>query len=243
MLAEGFVDFPDPRGAPDDEELLAVSKSDIHGREVSPLQPVEWPKLTQYGSRWDTDVILSAYRKGLFPMPFEIDDEPVAIGWWSPQPRAIFLPNALRRTKSLEKSIRNFTTTFDQSFRDVVVACANPERDSGWISSHVIDAYCELHDQGFAHSVEVWNSAGLLVGGLYGLEIGGVFAGESMFHIERDASKVALVRLAEHLDDGNDRIIDSQWMTDHLESLGAIAILRSDYCDLVASKSDIPSAF
>ncbi len=242
------IDFPDPRTGPDDMDLLAVSQFDIHGRQVGPQVPVDWPKLTEFGSAWTAEVLMAAYRRGLFPMPFEIDDQPVAIGWWSPQPRAIFHPDKIRVTRSLEKSSRRYRTTVDREFRRVVEACGNPERPSGWITSDVVDAYCELHEQGVAHSVEVWTFAGELVGGLYGVEVGGIFAGESMFHTQPDASKVALLRVAKILNtqttiDGQLRIIDTQWLTDHLESLGATTILRSDYCDLVASLAEVPTAF
>jgi len=242
------IDFPDPRTAPDDMDLLAVSQFDIHGRRVGPHVAVDWPKLTGFGSKWSAEVLLAAYRQGLFPMPFEIDDEPVAIGWWSPQPRAIFYPDNIRVTRSLEKSARRYRTTVDRAFREVVVACADPNRPSGWITDEVVDAYCELHRQGLAHSIEVWTFSGELIGGLYGVEVGGVFAGESMFHTQRDASKVALLRLAKILNskssaDGQVRVIDTQWLTDHLESLGATTLLRSDYCDLVDSLAQAPTAF
>lgn len=242
------IDFPDPRTAPDDMDLLAVSQFDIHGRQVGPQEPVDWPRLTTYGSTWSADVVLAAYKRGLFPMPFEIDNEPVAIGWWSPQPRAIFYPDRIRVTRSLEKSVRRYRTTVDKSFRDVVTACADPNRPHGWITDEVINAYCELNRRGVAHSVEVWTYSGELIGGLYGVEIGGVFAGESMFHTQPDASKVALLRLAKVLNsqtaiDGLVRVIDSQWLTDHLESLGATTILRADYCDLVEALTDVPTAF
>jgi leucyl/phenylalanyl-tRNA--protein transferase len=112
----------------------------------------------------------------------------------------------------------------------VIRACGNPSRVSGWINEDVILAFVALHNLGVAHSIEVWDQNDQLAGGLYGLELGGIFAGESMFHIAKDASKVALAHLGELLNDGNGRIIDTQWMTSHLESMGAKPIDRREYC-------------
>lgn len=228
-------DFPDPRVAPAECDLLAVGAWDQDGHEVIAPDDLEWPKLTYSGSAWDPDVILAAYRRGLFPMPFEIDNEFQSIGWWSPYERAIFYPDQIRVTRSLRRALPRFTVTFNQAFEQVVQACADPSRPQGWIDANVLAAYGKLHKAGFAHSVEVWQQ-GELVGGLYGLAIGGVFAGESMFHKVTNASKAALVHLGRWLDDGQGRIIDSQWMTDHLSSMGAVAISREQYCDLLTSK-------
>lgn len=127
--------------------------------------------------------------------------------------------------------MRRFDVSFDRDFRAVMVGCADPSRPRGWITEGFIDAYCDLHDRGIAHSVEVWDS-GALVGGLYGVEIGGLFAGESMFHRKSDASKVALVALVQRLVQcGGARLIDVQWRTDHLASLGAREIPRKAYLD------------
>lgn len=167
--------------------------------------------------------ILAAYRSGLFPMP--VDGR---LAWWSPDPRAVLEPGRLRVTRSLRRSCRNFDVRVDSAFADVVAACAEPGRTGGWISPGIRDAYVELHRLGWAHSVEAW-SGPHLAGGLYGVAIGGLFAGESMFHRETDASKVALVGLVSLL--GADALIDVQWQTDHLASLGVIEISRSDYLD------------
>ena len=124
-----------------------------------------------------------------------------------------------------------------------MIACGDPQRPQGWINGNVVEAFTRLYELGYAHSVEVWDVHGDLVGGLYGLEIGGIFVGESMFHLSRDASKAALVHLGRIMNDTPGRIIDSQWMTEHLQSLGAREIARSEYCKLVANKRGMPSAF
>jgi leucyl/phenylalanyl-tRNA--protein transferase len=123
---------------------------------------------------------------------------------------------------------------FDTAFADVIAACAGIERDGGWITNEIVRAYTLLHELGWAHSVEAWNSDGRLVGGLYGVAMGGFFAGESMFHLERDASKVALVGLVEHLRASGATLLDVQWTTDHLVSLGAIDIARGQYLEMLA---------
>ena len=186
------------------------------------------------GADLEPGTLLAAYRSGLFPMPV---DPGGPIGWWSPDPRGVLPLAALRVTKSLQKSVRAYVTTIDQSFADVVRHCANPDRPHGWIDEAVIDAYVELHRLGFAHSVETRTPDGDLVGGLYGVEIDGLFAGESMFSLARDASKVALVRLVELLRRGGDverRVLDVQWCTDHLATLGVIEIPRPEYLQLLA---------
>jgi leucyl/phenylalanyl-tRNA--protein transferase len=237
------IDFPNPSDAPVDEDLLALSGIDSKGHLLYAKTPVDWPKLTYFGSNWEPDTLLAAYERGLFPMPYEIDDESEAIGWWSPTFRAIFVPEEIRVSRSLRQSMKNFTVTVDEQFRDVVIACGDPQRPQGWINTNVIDAFTRLHELGHAHSIEVRDTAGELVGGLYGVEIGGVFAGESMFHQVRDASKVALVHLASLMSRTPGRIIDSQWMTEHLRSLGAQEIGRSSYCQMVLQKRSMPTAF
>jgi leucyl/phenylalanyl-tRNA--protein transferase len=153
------------------------------------------------------------------------------LGWWSPDPRGVLELDELRVSRSLVKSYRRFDITFDQRFEDVMRACADPNRPQGWITDEFIDAYVHLNHRGFAHSIEVWSGAEL-VGGLYGVEIGGLFAGESMFHHARDASKAALVALVERLRGcSGQRLIDVQWSTPHLASLGVREIARSDYLE------------
>jgi len=243
LCDDSKIDFPNPVEAPADEDFLALSGIDNRGHVLYAQTPVEWPKLTYFGSNWEPETLLAAYERGLFPMPYEIDDDSEAIGWWSPASRAIFMPNEIKISRSLRKNVKNFTVTVDEQFREVVVACGNPQRPQGWINLNVIKAFTRLYELGHAHSVEVLDSNGDLVGGLYGVEIGGVFAGESMFHLRRDASKVALVHLAHIMSQTPGRIIDSQWMTEHLRSLGAQEVSRSNYCQLVALKRSMPTAF
>jgi leucyl/phenylalanyl-tRNA--protein transferase len=243
MSTQREIDFPDPRLCPEDLDLLAVSAIDMAGNEIFATDPNSPIVLTKFGSSYAPEVLLAAYERGLFPMPMPIGKFDTGIGWWSPAQRAIFYPDQIRISRSLQKSMRKFKVTIDQAFEQVMVACGNPEREQGWIDADVLNGYQRMHELGHAHSVEVWNHSGELVGGLYGVEFGGVFAGESMFHTERDASKVALVKLASIMSDSHPRIIDTQWMTDHLESLGAVAMPRAQYCDLVVALLTTESAF
>jgi leucyl/phenylalanyl-tRNA---protein transferase len=186
--------------------------------------PAEAPdELVGVGADLEPGTVLTAYTTGLFPMPWGRD-----IGWWSPDPRGIFPLDGLRVTRSLRRSLRRFEVTVDRDFDAVIEACAEPDRPHGWIDPRITDAYQRLHRLGWAHSVEC-RREGRLVGGLYGISIGGLFAGESMFHREADASKVALVHLVELLLERGGRLLDVQWQTPHLERLGAIAVPRADY--------------
>jgi leucyl/phenylalanyl-tRNA--protein transferase len=222
-------DFPDLSNAPEDQDLIAVGQFDTTGEPISLTPGGLWPKLIVDGSKWDAQVILAAYRRGLFPMPLDAIESPNVISWWSPNPRGVLRPTKLRVTRSLKQSIKKYRVTVNQNFEEVIRNCASPERPSGWITQDVIEAYLALHELGYAHSVEVWDKSGALVGGLYGLELGGLFAGESMFYKSPDASKVALVQLAKIMDDGSGRLIDCQWNTEHLASLGVQEISRLDY--------------
>ncbi len=169
--------------------------------------------------------ILQAYRKGMFPMHLPDGH----LGWWSPVQRAVIPLDGLRITRSLRHSSRRYIVTVDEDFDGVIAGCAYPERDDSWITSEFIEAYSELHQLGWAHSIEVWDSDRRLVGGLYGVAIGGLFAGESMFHRTTDASKVALVHLVVVMNEGGGSLLDVQWQTPHLESLGAEIIGREVY--------------
>ena len=166
------------------------------------------------------------------------------LGWWSPDPRGILPLDELRVTRSLRASARRFTVTIDLDFDAVIRACAErpglPEREL-WISEEFIEAYRALHAMGWAHSVEVWLDE-QLVGGLYGVEVGGLFAGESLFHRVRDASKVGLLGLVTRLGDcGGMRLLDVQWTTAHLATLGAVDIPREQYLDLLAEVVEAPA--
>ncbi|MFT4188315.1 MAG: leucyl/phenylalanyl-tRNA--protein transferase [Aeromicrobium sp.] len=182
------------------------------------------------GADLEPSTVVAAYRSGLFPMGHE-RRRPV---WWSPQRRGVLWPDQFHASRSLRRSARGFTTTVDTAFEQVIDACADPSRPGAWIDAPIRAAYLRLHELGWAHSVEVW-ADGRLAGGLYGLEIGDLFAGESMFHHVTDASKVALMELCRRMDGG---LIDVQWSTPHLASLGVAEVAREDYLRLVADFRD-----
>lgn len=161
-------------------------------------------------------------------MPVRAGDTEV-LAWWSPDPRGILPLDRLRVTRSLRSSCNRYRVTIDAAFEEVIDACADPSRPGRWINRAVRDAYVELHRLGWAHSVEAWTPEGALAGGLYGVAIGGLFAGESMFHHQRDASKVALVSLVSVLRVNAGAMLDVQWVTSHLASLGAVEIPRDEY--------------
>jgi leucyl/phenylalanyl-tRNA--protein transferase len=242
MHSNRVNDFPDPTLAPADTDLIAISAFDSTGFQLELNPDIVWPKLTTFGSNWNSETLLAAYSAGLFPMPYEIDGQESAIGWWSPHSRAIFHPGEIHVSRSLRAARKKFKVTVDRDFESVIRACGNPDRQSGWINDQVISAFTSLHEMGMAHSIEVWDKDDRLVGGLYGLELGGIFAGESMFHIAKNASKVALVHLGEILNDGKGRLIDTQWMTSHLESMGAKPIEREEYCGILPKLLAIPPA-
>jgi len=173
--------------------------------------------------------VLAAYRAGLFPMEVNHGRRRKALGWWSPDPRGVIPLDGLRISKSLRRSRSRFIIEVDRAFEPVMRACADPKRPGGWISEPFVEAYTALHQLGWAHSVEAWTPEGELVGGLYGVAIGGAFAGESMFQRRTDASKVALVGLVERLRAWGYQLLDTQWSTPHLESLGAVSISRDEY--------------
>lgn len=226
--------WPRLEDVPDDVDLVAISARTLQG------DPLEvrglWPRTTEWGSTWSTEVLLDAYREGLFPMPLDGVGDQDAIGWWSPATRAVFLPGGVKVSRSTRVAMRRFTVTADTCFEDVVRACGDPLRPQGWIDEHVVAAYTRLHESGHAHSVEVWQD-GHLAGGLYGVQVGAVFAGESMFHVRPNASKAALAALASVL---GDCVIDTQWVTDHLASLGAVTMPRASYLTVLRERRDAP---
>ncbi len=185
------------------------------------------------------EFLLEAYRRGIFPMAMD-DGE---IGWFSPDPRAIIplddhfhIPHGLRRALKRNR----FELRFDTVFGEVMHACA--DRGETWISGEIIETYCELHRLGFAHSVEAWLD-GELVGGLYGVSLGGAFFGESMFHRHTDASKIALVALVERLRERGYKLLDTQWLTPHLQTFGACEISRAAYLRRLAAAMQRACAF
>jgi leucyl/phenylalanyl-tRNA---protein transferase len=183
--------------------------------------------------------LLAAYRRGIFPWY----EEGQPILWWSPDPRAVLRPEDVKVSRSLRRSLNKggFELRIDHAFEAVVAACAEPRRytDATWITRDMAAAYARLHRLGWAHSFESWRD-GELVGGLYGVAIGRVFFGESMFTRATDASKVALVRLAEHLRARSFRLIDCQVASAHVASLGATSVSRADFLGLLDEYCEPP---
>ena len=179
------------------------------------------------------DLLLEGYRTGIFPMAMDGG----GIGWFSPDPRAIIPLETFHVPHGLRRALRKnppFEMRVDDSFESVIRACA--AREETWISEEIIESYCNLNRLGFAHSVEAWRD-GRLAGGLYGVTLGAAFFGESMFHSETDASKVALHFLVQTLRHSGFRLLEVQWLTPHLESFGAIEIPRADYLKLLAAST------
>jgi leucyl/phenylalanyl-tRNA--protein transferase len=180
--------------------------------------------LVAVGADLEPGTLLAAYRSGLFPMPFSRR----RVGWWSPDPRGILPLDGLLVSRSLRRSCHRFEIRVDTAFETVMRRCGDPRRPLGWINDDFVQAYSLLHHLGWAHSVETWLD-GELVGGLYGVRVDGLFAGESMFHSATDASKVALVALVDQLNESGATLLDVQWRTDHLASLGVIDVSRAEY--------------
>jgi leucyl/phenylalanyl-tRNA---protein transferase len=191
-----------------------------------------------------TELLLAAYASGWFPMA----DEEGVISWYSPDPRGVMPIDTFHVPSRLQRVVRKggVQVEIDTAFEEVMRACAEAERepeDTGtWISEEIIESYCALHAQGFAHSVEVRQN-GALVGGLYGVALGGAFFGESMFHRVTDASKVALVALVERLQSHGFILLDTQWVTAHLQQFGAIEIPRPEYLRLLEDSLKLDVAF
>ncbi len=195
--------------------------------------------LVGVGGNLEPGTILDAYRSGLFPMPLEDG----VLGWWSPVDRAILPFSRLKISRSLSRSCRKFRVSVDADASDVIAGCADPDRPGAWITEEMAEAYLALHRLGWVHSFEVWDSDAELVGGLYGVAIGGLFCGESMFYRVADASKVALVHLVSVLSEGGAKMLDVQWQTDHLASLGAQVIGRAAYLERLSEALSGPDPF
>jgi leucyl/phenylalanyl-tRNA--protein transferase len=193
--------------------------------------PIDESDIVALGADLEPGTLLAAYRQGLFPMPYDKR----RIAWFSPARRGIIPLDGLHVSRSLRRSVRRYEVRMDTRFRAVMEACADPARKGGWINRDFVDAYGKLQELGWAHSVETYDESGHLVGGLYGVRIERLFAGESMFHRATDASKVALVFLVDWLRDVGAELLDVQWTTPHLESLGAIEITRDEYLARLAS--------
>lgn len=193
--------------------------------------PIDDSDLVAVGADLEPGTLLAAYRSGLFPMPYDRR----RIAWFSPDPRGILPLGGLHVSRTLRRSVRRFDVTFDTAFDEVVRGCADPSRPGAWIDRRIIDAYRTLFDLGWAHSIEIRSrgsdehASGELVGGLYGVRIGGLFAGESMFHRATDASKAAVVHTVDWLRASGAELFDVQWTTPHLRSLGAVDLTRDQY--------------
>ena len=178
------------------------------------------------------ELVITAYTKGIFP--WYSDDQPVL--WWSPNPRCVLYPGKLHVSRSLRRTLNNnpFEIKTNTAFKEVMLSCAKPRADGAgtWITEKMLSVYCELHDRGFAHSIECWQQD-ILVGGMYGLVFGDIFFGESMFSRKKDASKVAMHYLCTSI---KPFLVDAQVYSEHLESLGAEEIKRSDFTDIVMSR-------
>jgi leucyl/phenylalanyl-tRNA--protein transferase len=220
--------------------MMTASRTRENGAVSVPVEPppTRWrlpdPDLADrdgiagVGADLEPGTLLAAYRSGLFPMPLGRR----SVAWFSPDPRAVLPLDGLRVSRSLRRSTARYEVRRDTRFADVMVRCADPHRPGGWITPKFVKAYVRLHQLGWASSVESYTSDEL-VGGLYGVRIGGFFAGESMFHSATDASKVALVALVEWLRATGATLLDVQWMTPHLRSLGAVEVSRREYLTLL----------
>jgi leucyl/phenylalanyl-tRNA---protein transferase len=175
------------------------------------------------GADLEPGTLLAAYRAGIFPWP----DDAGRLLWWSPDPRAVMPLDGFHESRSLARARRRFVLTRNRAFADVMRGCGSTHGPT-WITPGMLNAYVRLHDLGWAHSIEVWRG-GELAGGVYGVAVGGLFAAESMFHRARDASKVALAALVDHLRDRAFGLLDVQLLTPHLASLGAIEVAREAY--------------
>lgn len=200
-------------------------------------------KAVSVGFTGDVGMVMSAYRAGLFPMGLGDHGGP-PMGWWAPTVRGVLLPGGLRVSRSLRRSMRDVTFTVDQSFADVVAGCADSSREGSWITEAFVRMYDDLHAAGWAHSIEARDPDGRLVGGLFGISFGAAFVGESMFHSETDASKAALVHLSGLLDKrcGDRWMIDVQWSTPHLESMGVSELTGLEYLDRLHRAEGAPDS-
>jgi leucyl/phenylalanyl-tRNA--protein transferase len=207
--------------------------------------PEQMPKddLVTLGADLKPETLIDSYKHGIFPMHLQIENKR-EIGWWSPQQRGILPLNKINVSSSLKKSMKKYFVTFDQDFDAVIEGCGDDKRPKGWINKDIKTAYKKLFELGYVHSVEVWNKKDELVGGLYGVEVNGLFAGESMFHKQTDASKTAMVYLVNQLKEaGGERIFDVQWQTPHLKSMGVIKISRAKYISLLPEVMNTTPAF
>jgi leucyl/phenylalanyl-tRNA--protein transferase len=216
-LSEDNVDFPSVEKALEEPNGLLAAGGDL-----------------------STKRLVNAYSKGIFP--WYDDDQPIL--WWSPNPRAVIIPNQLHCSKSLKKTIRKsaLVYTFDQAFKDVIQLCGTVrEYDQGtWITEEMREAYIQLHHDGYAHSIEIWDEQ-KLVGGLYGVAIGKVFFGESMFSLLTNTSKIAMLAIAKHLSQCGYQLIDCQVESDHLFTMGAVLMTRANFINSLTNLVHSPT--
>jgi leucyl/phenylalanyl-tRNA--protein transferase len=208
---------------------------------LPPVETADPIGLLAVGADLEPATLLAAYRTAVFPMPLSDGGR---IGWWSPNPRGVLPLEAAHVSRSLARTRLRFEIRVNTAFDEVVDACAEPGRPHGWISPAMRRAYRVLHELGWAHSIEAWAADGTLGGGLFGIAIGGLFAGESMFHRRTDASKAALLGLCDMLrsgpDGGRGRLLDVQWTTPHLVSLGAVDLPRAGYVQQLRVALELP---
>jgi leucyl/phenylalanyl-tRNA---protein transferase len=209
-----------------------------------PAEDADPEGLIGFGGLLSVEWLVDAYRHGIFPWPITDFEAPLA--WWSPDPRAIIEFHRFHVSRRLRRTCRSgkFEVTRDRDFPSVIRGCAMaPSRlNQTWLTPGMIDAYIQLHELGYAHSVEVWYRREL-AGGVYGVAIGGVFSAESKFYRVRDASKVALVHLVDHLNLSGYKLLDIQQLTPHTARLGAVAIPRDEYLARLAQVLDLPATF
>lgn len=189
--------------------------------------------LVSIGADLEPATLIYAYAHGLFPMHIHAEElKEKKIGWFSPRNRAIFDLDNIRITRSTKQSAKKYECRIDTCFENMMRMCMTVPRENGWIDEKFIRAYAKLHELGFAHSIEVFDGDEL-VGGLYGVSFAGFFAGESMVHTKRDASKIALMKLSDVLREKGISLLDAQWMTPHLYSLGAETVTKKHYLQLL----------
>lgn len=220
---------------------MFILPSDLTDLRFPPVELASPEGLLAIGGDLRCERLLEAYRHGIFPWYSE--GQPIL--WWSPDPRAVLLPSELKIARSLKKTLRRggFRVTLDGAFAAIMRACAAPRRRNAeggtWITSEMIDAYCRLHEQGYAHSVETW-LGDELVGGLYGVALGGAFFGESMFSRRSDASKIGFVHLVRQLQAWGYTLIDCQLPSPYLSSFGATPVRRKDFLSLLDAALALP---
>ena len=226
-----------------DETDREKSSLELHPRFFPPASQASADGLLCVGGDLAPEWLLDAYGHGIFPWPVW-DQQPMA--WWSPDPRAVFEFEGFYVTRRLRRTVRSgrFQVSCDKDFPGVIQACATcgGRRGKTWLTSEMIDAYNKMHKLGHAHSVETWHG-NQLVGGVYGIGIGGAFAAESMFHKVRDASKVALVHLVAHLVERGYKLLDIQQWTAHTGLMGATEIPRAQFLERLAHAVDLPVTF